>query len=382
MINENDKGMWWGLSKLEILEPFSNVAYIYSNGRNRVSVTVKVIPINKDHNVIGKDELSDEDIKRYITLIDAVDESPLPFNDLLNGSTFYDRWSYTDNVDLYDPSNKFVKSPLVPSTQPANKKLAPSLMEEEARLIKFNIYCKARVGGSLKRIAIKVSPPGGQAITSLKGPAAGAAFITMSTLTPLNYTKSDIVLNYSPYTKAENSCGDDGSVFRVIELQLNSKDFKLVASEISGNVKSPDEIQALRVKYFDNENEFPWIHRAAMLSTGAYSYYCWGFDHIPKETNADHNSIENPYALGRGHSYCYVKINEIYTKNQEAFFILIIRQKNRGSIDELIILDKIIKVKLYDQFGNLGAFTIQMGERLFGQAVDTPDIDLDNNVTK
>lgn len=366
MVTESNKPAWWGVSKLEIVAPTSNSSFLYCNGRNRITLTIKVLPITKNYEIIGKEDLSDAEIIKHITLIDAIDESPLSFNDTLDVSSSQDKWCYTDNTDPNDKSNKFVKTPFG-----INHRNAENLLSKDnnngSRLVSFNIYCKARAGNSSKKIAIKIEPPEGEVITSLSGPSmTGPSSITLTTLSPLEYRPDNLILHYHALEKAENACDADGSLYRVIELQLAYSDLKLISSEIHENQKTQDEIKTLNKLFYDNISEYPWIHRIAVLPNGAFSYYCWGFDHVPDDSGIDINSKNNPYNLGRGYSYCYVKVHEIFTERQEKFFILIIQQRKSGSgSSNPVTLDMGVKFRLYDQYGNKGDFKLIMSEDLY-----------------
>lgn len=364
MVPIKEKSEWWGISKLEIIEPTSNPSHIYCNGLNRVTLSIYITPITKDHNIIEKEYLSDEEIKRNIILIDAIEGTPLLFNEFSVVSTHEGKWGYTDNISHEDAANKFVKIPYLFGHRHVSRMAYSEPIDNGTRKISYNIYCNARSGGTVKKIAVKIMPTAGETITSLNGPStSGAGFITLLTLTPLEYKPEHIQTTYYPPEIAQNACDTDGSDYRIVELGLNSSDFKLVASEIFGNNKTAEDIKKLNDLFFDNVSEFPWIHRVAVLPEGAYSYYCWGFDHIPEESNTDHSSKDNPYNLGRGHSYCYVKINEIFRRKQEKFFILIIYQSKSGS-SKPKIRDIPIKIRLYDQYGNKGEFQLKMGENL------------------
>jgi len=367
MSKERNESGWWGVSKLEIVEPISNSSYIYCNGRNRITLSIKLIPITKAHDVIGKEVLSDEEIKKNIILVDAIDETPLHFNEFYNENKPKYFWGYTDNVNPDDSDNKFVKTPYLLSSRTTSETIYSERDSDAIRLIKFNIYCKERAGGTIKKIAVKVTPTDGDAITSLNGPSmTGAGSIILNTLTTYEYVSSDIKLDHLPFQKADNACNNDGSEFRIVKLGLRSPGLVLVSSEIFENQKTDEDLRILNKWFFDNKREFPWIHRVAVLPEGAYSYYCWGFDHVPDEPDDFPENPNSPYNLGRGYSYCYVKIPAVFRRFQEHFFILIIRQKKSGSTGTSFPpRDMGVKFRLYDQYGNKGDFKLKMGESIY-----------------
>lgn len=358
MTAEIDKPEWCSVSKLEIVEPDPKLAYIFSNGRNRITVSVRIVPVTKDYTIIKREDLSDEEVQQRITLIDAIDETELPLDVHTEWTTDKIIWGYTHNVNPEDPQNRFVNTP------DGVGMLLSERANEGERIIKFNVYCRV-TGGDVpkKKIAIKVSLHNGDVFTS-NGPAAtGSAYISLFTLLHKEYKDYDIKPYYYDFVKAKDDCNDGASLYRVVELSLNSEKYRLVASQIFNNEKEQYEINSLKKAFFDNESEYPWIHRAVLSPKGAFSYYCWGFDHIPEKANVDNDSNDIQPPLGRGLHHCYVRINKVFTSHQKKFLVIIIWQKKSGGT-ESVILDKPINVRVYDQFGNQGEFKLSMGEDL------------------
>ncbi|MER6951699.1 hypothetical protein ABT294_47545 [Nonomuraea sp. NPDC000554] len=165
---------WTSVSKLSvILESGYQNCNIYTNGRNRIGVTINIEPTDENGNPI---EVDPQHLTANLWLIDYVDESKLNWNG-------FSGWAYTDTA------NDFTAIP--------GESGEATIEEGGTQQVTFYVYCSP--GVNRKSIGVQVRTDSDDTVNSSQN-GTYSSKVMLNPRTAITYMRGDIDWDYSRTT--------------------------------------------------------------------------------------------------------------------------------------------------------------------------------------
>lgn len=319
---------------------------IYGNALNRIAVLVRLQPSDNGE-PIPADVLSDDEVRKAITLIDYLDETDVSYRD---GSDADGQADFLASLapDWYycREENEFTAIPdFLPEVRQATAR------DSGVRIIRFHVYTSHRMAGKIKSIAVRVKPTNGDPVSTSLGKSE-ASFVRFTSKAPVSYSAGGCryqALDWeypSQQIAGSDSSGTYQYACKRFYISPPSDRFSFIKS-VPLVKKSSDELQWLRDDLLYHHNlEWIWEFQAPKRSKSTYFFTSYAWNIGDREGDVDRYKL-----AGSGNWEAKIPISP---KNG-AFEAIMVREKFVAPIDTNNWYSKKnfgAKFVVFDQFGN------------------------------